>query len=197
MNLPSSNQPRFVCRCVRLARTVSADAFARHLARCEDCQQAFAVEDEFDALLRRDAARLPQPDLAGLENSIISAVRVSRRAPASVARISPWTWLGAVLAAAAAVVVTLNFRPAAPQPQSQPVVARAATVEAFAPSEVVGKISDELFDRVQPAAQFLQQDPLQREIESIRADARSALNFLALNFLPTPREAIAGEPRTI
>lgn len=202
MNLPSSNPPRFVCRCVRLARAISAGAFAGHVAGCADCQQAFAADDELDALLRRDAARLPQRDLGPLEDAIIGRIRAEahanqRSTATSGRRLSPWAWLGAVCAAVAAVVVTFSFRSTAPQPEPHSVVARATPPEAIEPSAVVKAVSDRLFDSVAPAAEFLQQDPLQRELESIRADARSALSFLALNFLPTPREAAPAEPRTI
>jgi len=190
----SSPHPRLVCRCAQLARAVYRDAFAGHVAGCEDCQQALAADHDLDSLLRRDATRLPQPDLSRLESAIISAVhRAPRSEPA--ARMAPWAWAGAALAAAAAIAVTFTFRPTAPSPVQR--VAHMPNAEVVAPGTVIKELSDRLFDSVVPAAEYLQRDPLQREMDSIRADARSALSFLAMNFLPTASAQAALEPRQI
>lgn len=43
------------------------------------------------------------------------------------------------------------------------------------------------------AEQLAQNNPLHREIENVYSDARSALDFLALNFLPTPSTTEAAD----
>jgi hypothetical protein len=55
-------------------------------------------------------------------------------------------------------------------------------------------ISDWVFNQVvPPAGTLVANNPLQHELNSVYSDAHSALDFLALNFLPSP--AGGGAPR--
>ena len=68
-----------------------------------------------------------------------------------------------------------------------------AEIEAL--TETVNAASRGLVEKVIPATGALAADnPMQREFGAIYADARSAVGFLALNFLPTSTTADASTP---
>jgi hypothetical protein len=187
--------PRFVCQVVRICRAVNEHAGSRHVAACADCQAYERAAEELDSALRREAtalrgaAREPSPDLA---RSIQRAVRESRSAPAA-APTRDWRtlprWAPAAFAAAAALAVAFYFqRPA--NSSSNPTKEDAAAVLA-----AVENFSFKFKERVIPATgAMVASNPLQEELGSVYSDARAALNFLALNFLPSSSAASAPAP---
>jgi hypothetical protein len=55
--------------------------------------------------------------------------------------------------------------------------------------QFIDAVPTELFDEMQPKAMaVLEQDPLQNEVDAMKSDARSAVRFLAKNFLPGSAE---------
>lgn len=195
MKIPtSSSSPRLVCRVVRTTRVFSENAGGDHVDACTDCQAFFRPAEHLDLELRRTAAVQRQAATepsTDLERSILRAVREERAAgrPATAEKRSPsplWT-LGAV--AAAAVVTMVYFQ--RPAPSSD----RAALPDdAVAVVDAMENLSVKITDTVIPATgAMVANNPLQRELGSVYSDARSALNFLALNFLPSATVVSTGK----
>lgn len=145
--------------------------------------------DDFESALRRDAAlarqrATPSDDLA---QRIVRDVHHSRVAAAQPARSSwrlPLFAFAGLAACAALAFLVLNSdssTPAAPD-RAQDRIATAAP----APSDTARPLT-ETWAALKPEAQaLLARDPLQAEVNAVVSDARSALQFLALNFLPSP-----------
>ncbi len=84
---------------------------------------------------------------------------------------------GAVALAALALVSTRWIA----APQATPPVLQANASHAI----------EEMWDRIQPSTDaILDAAPLQNEVDAVYSDARSAIGFLALNFLPSTSESI-------
>lgn len=220
-SLPAfSSPPRLVCRAVRQWCALRDAAGSRHAATCADCQAYFASVRNIDAELRREA-RSPDAALSpsgALADRIIRAVRVEttpRPRERSFFGGGLWLGLGGV-AAAAAVAALLALRvpdggqPVAPtmaiHGTEAPTPATGSSAAVAASDlrmvvDAVDSLSTTLSDSVIPrAGELMANNPLQHELDSVYADARSALDFLALNFLPrsasaTPPPA-AVRPRT-
>jgi hypothetical protein len=197
MKIPTSSpSPRLVCQVVRATRVFFENAGGDHIDVCADCQAFFRPADHLDLELRREAAvqrRAASEPSTELERSIMRAVRDERDAarPAAARRSSPAPWWAMGVVAAAAVAVMVYFqRPATSSPD------HAATPDdAVAVVDAVENFSAKITDTVIPATGALvANNPLQRELGSVYSDARSALNFLALNFLPNATGAAAGKP---
>jgi hypothetical protein len=118
-----------------------------------------------------------------IEQRVIDAVRRSARQPArsesSRRALGPLLIAGAV-ASVALVALVLRMTPffrAAEKVRPAALAAVELTAdETMSPSG---------WERVQPEAiALLEGEPLRREVDAVYADARSALGFLALNFLP-------------
>jgi len=185
MSTTPSSQPRFICRVVRLWSSVlgpTVGGRSRHIDTCADCRQFFHVGDELESALRRDAVRYASVPPTGIEQRIMQAVDRSTRT-ARPAR-SPLTLIlaGSAIAAVALIAFIVKY-PAFPGQD------RAATSPSAQVNDalVVAKSISTLWQNsVVPSAQTLVVDnPLQHELDSVYSDTRSALNFLALNFLPT------------
>lgn len=183
MNSPASSRPRFVCRFARLwhAPDSAAAAPAPHVARCAACREYFATAARFDARLHSAAASEAVEVSAGLERRIIQAVaraqRPAARSPAG------FRWLAGAAAAAVALAVAFIARDHAPAP-ARPIAAGPAAV-ALDPAATTPD-----WETVVPTARALAaENPLQTELNSVYSDARTALRFLALNFLPSPRQS--------
>ena len=184
MNTTPSHHSRFVCRAVRLCCLSGRPAIgqrARHIETCDDCRQYFSACDELESGLRRDAVRSAPAAPVGLERGIIQAVRMSQPVPARPRfRIVPIA--GIAIAAAAVAIVALR------QPLRVDDARTAANpaAEASALLDAVDSISEQWWNSVLPSATSAVQDnALRRELDAVVADARSALGFLALNFLPS------------
>lgn len=204
---------RLVCRATRLWCALSDSATSAHVARCAACQRHFASVSTLSSVLRHEAVATRAAIDSSVEPRILRAVRDARTAQ-TVAGNQPrnrkgksWqfaAWAG--IAAAAALVVTSIL--IQPQPTS---VASIASVEvepqstAVSPEaallvEAIQSWSEQWTETVLPSAGALAtQNPLQQEMSSAYADARAALDFLALNFLPRvdlPAEEAAGRKST-
>ncbi|HTO04056.1 MAG TPA: hypothetical protein VL069_10160 [Opitutus sp.] len=190
MSSPKSNRVPLACRWTRFrAALTNNPAFARgHCATCADCWDYFAAADQLEANLRRQAtATAPVP--ATLERRILNAVQHSPRAE----RRRPWqaSWaLGGLAAAAIAAVIVFRIQRTPPADAAPPV----ASIDDVL--IVAQELPKQWFATLQPGAvRLLEANPLQEEIASVSADAQSALNFLALNFLPSNEKAFrASDP---
>jgi len=181
----SSANPRFTCQVVRFARALMENVGGAHVSSCPDCQVFYRAMGELDAALRRETPATREAIVgessSELERSIMRAVREAKAAadPAP-SRLPGWTWALSGVAAAAVAAVFVFHQPAA----SSHAVAGPSD-DALAVIDAVESFSTKLTERVIPATGSLAaNNPLQRELGSVYTDARSALNFLALNFLP-------------
>jgi len=96
-------------------------------------------------------------------------------------------WSASLVAAAAAVVLVLvlNHRSLPSQTAHDTAAAEIAAVVA-----TVDSLGQQFRETLAPsAARFAQAEPLRQELGCVQADARSALSFLAANFLPSERGA--------
>ncbi|MDP3069747.1 MAG: hypothetical protein Q8N18_05630 [Opitutaceae bacterium] len=184
MKTAPASPTRLICRIVRPWNTVTGGG-ARHLETCAGCQAYFAAIGALERTLRRDAsawsaATTPAPS-TGFEQRLLNAVRPPVQPKRS--RLAHFGWMAAT-ALTAAIAVAL-FRPAAAP------AGRATAADAVLVAEAVGRASRGFVEHVIPSTGALVADnPLQREFGAIYADARSALGFLAMNFLPTPSKAV-------
>lgn len=192
MNSTTLSHPRLRCRAVRFWSALTEREPARHLQDCPDCRRYFAASAELQARLTRTKAAAPAAVPADLERGILRAVASARAeeaaagpaqrrpAPAHLAR-----WLtggGIAIAAAAAVAMMMSSRDAR-VPSPHPTSLGSDDVTALIDS--AAKLSDQWWNTVVPSASTaLQKNPLQQEAASMYAAAQSALDFLALNFLP-------------
>ena len=193
------DRPRFTCRIIRGSRSVLGDTTAgaprgfgaAHIAACADCQSFFGACDELERALKRDAAREWREPPSGLEQNIIRAVRLSTPEPAP--RHSRRTLLSLAGATACAAVAVLVYQQRTSSPGTPAAAQENLAVNAVDPAtlaearQIIAAVPADLFAQMQPRAQaILQQNPLQNEVDAVAADARSAVQFLALNFMPTP-----------
>lgn len=186
MNSSPSSSPRFFCRVVRQWHAVAGGG-ARHVDTCADCRAYFHSAAALDQTLRRTApawqkAETPAPS-TGFEQRLLNAVRADA-APQS-ARPTHLGW-AAASTFAAVVAVALFYRNGEP-------VGKTAETEAALLAQAVSTASRGLVEKVIPSTGALVADnPMQREFGAIAADARSAIGFLAMNFLPVPGAAESG-----
>ncbi len=187
MKTPSPHA-RLYCRIVRHWSA----AESAHVAGCADCQEYFAAGRSLETSLRRDAARLASEPDAGFEQRLLHAVRRAEAAPArATMQRGNGLWIaGGAMAAIACGVFVMQQR--GPGGRSTTEVASAVTSQdAAMVVEVVQSLSNRLVDSVIPSAGALVADnPLQRELDSLQTDARSALRFLAMNFLPAVPDTV-------
>jgi len=185
----STGKTRFMCRVVRFQTALfgHASKSTGHAANCPECQAYFQASDALVGGLRGAAAqetRHPSDDLAA---KIALAVRQSAPSPRrSRLPVALSLFAGATAAVAMALFVVrenLPIQPATPKIQASPEISS---------SDMAGLVSDvdqlriRFMNSVEPAATRLAtQNPLTQELKSVQADARSALGFLALNFIPS------------
>jgi hypothetical protein len=190
MSITPSSLSRFVCRVVRLWYSVlgppqpgpAGRGSSRHIETCADCRQFFHAADELESALRRDAMKYAPVPPEGIERRIMQAVERSTRT-ARPARVPLALILAGSAVAAVALIVFFVKYPIFPERDGAAINRTAQVNDAL----VVAKSISTLWQNsVVPSAQTLVADnPLQHELDSVYSDTRSALNFLALNFLPT------------
>jgi hypothetical protein len=131
-----------------------------------------------------------------IERQIIRAVRVAATDSSDSRLRRPrraWVMGGLEAAAIAAIAVVFNAGPTR-DARSAPGAPWSAE-ETVAIIQTVESLSNGLVETVLPSAGVLVVDnPLQRELEYVYADFRSALDFLALNFLPTSGDTPSPRP---
>ena len=185
MNTAPSTPPRLRCRLVRLGISIRGETalFARHVASCVDCQRVLRAGEEWESALRRDARQARSEPPIGLERRIMHAVSASPRPEAPFR--PPLFVLGA--AAIAAVILAVVFRDSPPSRDSGRESVVASATQAAATINALKTFSNRLLDAVDTPAPALavSSNPLRQEMDSVYSDARFALGFLALNFLPS------------
>ena len=185
--MSSNAKTRFICRVVRLRNALASktDLTTGHVAGCPDCQSYYRASEGIEHALRRNAAlaRSPAPD--DLAAKIALAVRQSAPRPRQ-SRVATWSMLAGATAA-----VALSFFVARQSFPAHPSQARKQPNAELHPDDVAKLVANvdalriRLLDSVEPAATKLAaKNPLTQELRSVRADTRSALSFIALNFLP-------------
>jgi hypothetical protein len=187
--MSTHGKTRLACRLVRLRDAMTGSRSAGHVAHCADCQTYFNTDKLLVGQLRASAPSHSQPVPDELAERIARAVRQS--APARAPRRSRAFETFAALAGAAAAfafafhLVRQNVvKPSDGQTTEIVDTTKPADVTAFVAG--VDSLRARLLDSVEPAAETLaEQNPLTREIAFVQADARTALGFLARNFLPS------------
>jgi len=199
-----ADRPRFTCRVVRGCLSIFGDTStgrprglgASHVAACEDCQQFFGACDELAVALKRDAVREWREAPTNLEQNIIRAVNQSAResAPSRGGTRVAWISLAAVATCVVAAVLVFQQRRTPLGSPADNVAATPADPAATAAVEqIVTSVPADLFSQFQPEAKaILKQDPLQNEVDAVKSDARTAVRFLARNFLPASADDAAG-----
>ncbi len=181
MKTTPSSRPRLFCQVVRRWSVVVDRGGAPHAASCADCRAYFAATQDFEAALRRDAgawAQLAPTPSVGFEQRVAKAV-ARAKAPATVIRSHTWHGAWAAAASLAVVAALVVFRPA-----SGPTPDDLRAKDALG-TGAVQAVSRGLVETVIPTTGALvANNPMQREFDAIYSDARSALGFMALNFLP-------------
>jgi hypothetical protein len=170
------SRPRLVCRAVRLWATLADGGATSHAAACADCRSYFRACAALDGALRASASRESAPPPTGLENRILRAVaesriqRPRRRFPLPLA-------VGAA-ASAAVLLAAAMFLRTAPEPDHP-------GEEIAVLLQTADSLAERWWNSVVPGtATLVHENALQQELTSVVAGARSALDFLALNFLP-------------
>lgn len=178
-----TNTQRWTCRIVRAGRSLAGDRpmnrgfGSGHIAACADCQRYFAASNQLTSTLRRDANAARRAVPVGLDRRVLQAIATQSRPPARERHLGRLAFaLAGVTAAVVLALVPLR-----------PGKSRTDGNLAVDPSVVAPQLNAALAAlptlNVSMAA-VMQKEPLQQEVDSVYADARSAVRFLALNFLP-------------
>ena len=190
---------RWRCRIVRQWSVVSGRP-PRHADSCAECRAYFDGLDALDRALREEvlpALPRPGPDDAGLEQGILRAVRAAagESGPRGGAARGSHGWALGGMAAAAALVALVAVKVQWHQPAEEAPPAQVASEDAAVIFDAMETLSTQLSTAVIPkAGGFVSNNPLQEELGSVYSDVRSALDFLALNFLPTGQPAGSEPP---
>jgi hypothetical protein len=184
----SAATPRLLCRIVRQWSVLSGNNHPAHATTCASCRHYFGAMQDLETELRRDAVRAALPASShDFAQQIIRSVREVASEPAGQARPTfgrTWTLGGlAATGALAALLISANFRPRVDEHAPANLTTADGTAVVVS---AVQSLSSGLVDTVIPSAgELVAENPLQRELGSVYSDVRSALDFLALNFLPT------------
>ena len=198
MNASVSNRPRALCRLVQGWVSVFGDGTtvpprgfgARHVAACECCRQFFAGSAVLESTLRREAVLENEAAPSELERRIIEAVHRTAR-PQPVRRRAPLAVLSLAGAAAGVALAFLIFQKSGVS-VTGPV--RPADRDVASGNQLTAATVGKAWSELRPAAgAILNGEPLQREADAVYSDARSAIGFLALNFLPAVPAALDPE----
>ncbi len=189
MSTNPTESPRLLCRVVRWwAALTDADTATAtgHRAACPACRAYFESHATLETRLRHDARVHPSAAPVGLEQRIAAAVHRAH-SPARVRRRQPRVWWAAGLTTAAAAAALVLVMHRSPRPHSA--TAEAEPAEIAAVFKAVTEFPTQLEQLLpRPGTRTGMADPLDHEFDNVKADARSALAFLAANFLPPHRE---------
>lgn len=187
MSKLTPGHPRLICRWIRFRTALVNDSSARahpHCATCSHCRAYFAAMNQLESSLRRDAVAAGGRAPATMETRIMNAVQRAER-PKRHPQRSFGLALAGLAAVAMAAVVMVRIQPAGH------VDARAEAASIQDVLVVAQQLPDQIATLQPSAMKLLTENSLQTEIASVKSDARSALDFLALNFLPaTPKESV-------
>lgn len=192
MNPSDSDRPSLLCRLVRLwAAFRSEDSTAGHIARCTSCQQYFDSAGQFESQLRREARAEMQRPPDGLDLLIMQGVRRSAAPERRQRARLPFVF--SVLGATAALTGAVFFIGHLVNPPADDPSAEIEALAAFART-LPGRVLDPVANS---AVQLAQRDPLREQLDSVVSDARSALDFLAVNFLPSDGSSFPASHRVV
>ncbi len=152
-----------------------------HLAQCSGCEQHYRLQQRLVSRLTREAhqdAMEPSPFLRG---KIVAAVRRAADAETELAPPAPrYGWLrGLALSGTAAVLIVIGIIQEQPDP-NPPSAELLAKVIQMSSDDVLEEATGQDLEGWSKAIN----DPLESEIESVKADARSAIGTLAASFIP-------------
>jgi hypothetical protein len=189
MNAKISQRPTLACRAVRGWTALSGGGGAPqtgrigsgHLEHCAECRAFFAAGDELDRALTREASLSREPLPFGFEHRVMQAIRQAERP--SRRAVSPRA-IASFAAAAASLALAIFVLPKheATTNVVQPSGASGTVAMAAAGDSLVSRVWDSLDPK---ASELIEENSLQTEVDSVASDARSAVNFLAMNFLPS------------
>lgn len=178
---------RLICHLSRLRAALTGTRSSSHLSHCPDCQARLTTHTLIEHQLRTTAPRPAPTAPDDLAFRITQAVRQAE--PKRPARHDRRLETFALLAGAAATIVLclhLVRQQAAPRRDVRTPNVATSTADLGALVAGVDSLRTQLFATVAPTTRILTtEDPLSQEIASVQADARTALGFLALNFLPS------------
>lgn len=187
---PTLPAPRLVCRVVRQWCSLVESANPAHTASCAECRDYFRAGVALDAALRSSAAPIARAQADEDDVRTRAIMRAVRSAAPATERSPSWRGALATGAAMAALSVAMVYFHRGPE-ISAPVAVTPPppTADAALLADTVQDLSGKFVDSVIPTAgAMVANNPMQQEFGSIYADARAALGFLALNFLPTAPE---------
>jgi hypothetical protein len=189
-----------MCRIVRAWSAVTGDPArddhghgftSRHIATCPCCRAYFSATTDLESRLRRAAPRESRPLPEGferrLDRAIADAIREQRpTTSAGGSRLGLVLWGSLAGAAAAVAMAFLLLRSPDGGPSEGPPIAEIDPARALDESVAVARtLNNRFWNDVAPTASTLvQENPLQQEIGAVYSEAQSALQFLAMNFLP-------------
>lgn len=179
----TASSPQLTCRVVRFWSLACRDnAQPDHLRTCEACRAYFLASHQLDTVLRENSFSVQVEMPSNLEHRVMRAVH--SYAPLTPASRQPSRVFSYALAgsAAALAVVTIAYFYSGAHSHPSPASEYAADVAQVVAS--VRAFPANLTQKIQAPAQRLNENPLQREVQNVYSDAESALNFLAVNFLP-------------
>ncbi|MDB6152781.1 MAG: hypothetical protein JWL90_1234 [Chthoniobacteraceae bacterium] len=183
-----ATRPRLACRIIRIDLSFSdlenGGGFStRHLVSCNSCRGYLSAARALEMSLSHAAKNERQTVPIGLDRRIVSAVlHAAASGPKATFSFRGLT-LGTALALVIAAVVISRKTPELP-----PVPSQADFVS------VAGMSPDNGWTRLRPSAdRLLDAAPLQAEADAVYSDARSAIGFLAMNFLPAAHPAATPE----
>lgn len=196
---PSSAPVRVTCQVIRFWSAVRSEntAPSPHLENCPSCRDFFVFTQQLQTRLRQDACQVAVTPPPGMEGRIMEAIRFSAPPRRESHRNSGLSFALAGGAAALVCVGLWQFHlgpfgghgTGTPGEYTADVAALVAAVRSL-PSDLSQKIAS-------PTVQLAQDNSLGREVENVYSDARSALDFLALNFLPaSSTDALFEAPKT-
>lgn len=159
------------------------DDLEAHLERCASCRRYYEQQREVAEMLQPPAdEEIGFP--GGLNESIMRAIRQEsppqRARPGRIRNLSPW--LAPVALASIALVAALILPLRNPTPD-RPLIAAG---DSGSPDPAMAPSGPAPSDYIRSWSTAIDQ-PLDHELESVVADARTAVHFLAINFLPEDR----------
>ena len=176
------------CRIVRVWSMVRREdaTLLPHAESCTHCRLFFHSMDQLTSSLQQSAGKEKIEFSPTLENRIINAVRSSAREPQPRRhRALTFAFAGGAAAVVGVSIWSLTLRQAVgPKPGMTHDYAAEVSELVTAVQSLPGQLRSTLET---PAVEVTENSPLQREARSVVSDARSALDFLALNFLPAGR----------
>jgi predicted anti-sigma-YlaC factor YlaD len=183
MKTEMMERPGLICHMVRGWAAVSGNVARGHVAHCACCRNFFAAGDGVEQALRRTASQQRIAAPVGMEQRIFAAVRAAEKPARRSAAPSIGFW--SLTGVAAAVVAAFIFIPGGLRDRSEKTDTVVDSTDAASTLAALKAAPGSLWAKLEPsAAEAMHTALLQTEADALASDARSAIHFLALNFLP-------------